>query len=152
MKTLIWVIYSRCRLESVIAKYSIHPQVLWLTFTHTPQNIRFICAGAMPTHNPRKLDSSAKSCNSRFSNRDSNKEAKLLVCSFKYLLYTYLEINTKRLSVVVRFSVVMWYCNSGLPGCPGQDGCPGNLGKTGPLGAPGPKGFRGLNGYPGSQG
>lgn len=51
-----------------------------------------------------------------------------------------------------RFSVVIWYCNLGLPGFPGQDGCPGNIGKPGPLGAPGPKGFKGLNGYPGFPG
>ncbi len=34
--------------------------VRWLTATHTPQNIRFIRAGAVPTHNPRKQDNSAK--------------------------------------------------------------------------------------------
>ncbi len=57
----------RCRLESVIAKYSKHPQpVRWLTATHSPQNIRFIRAGALPEHSPRKQDNSASSCNYRF--------------------------------------------------------------------------------------
>ncbi len=35
---------------------------------------------------PRTEDNSAQSCNSRFSNRDSDKEAKLTDCSFKSLL------------------------------------------------------------------
>ncbi len=40
----------------------------------------------VPTHNQRKQDNSAKISNSRFSNRDGDKEAKLRDCSFKYQL------------------------------------------------------------------
>ncbi len=74
----------RCRLESVIAKYSKHPHRCsdWQTDTHTPQNIRFICAGAVPTHNPRNEDNSASNCNSRFLSRDGDKDAKITDCSF----------------------------------------------------------------------
>ncbi len=50
VKILIWVILPRRRLESVIPKYSIHTGAV--TDTHTPQNIRLICAGAVPEHNP----------------------------------------------------------------------------------------------------
>ncbi len=78
VKILIWVIYTR--LEYVIAKYS--TLVRWLTATHTHQNIRLIRAGAMAEHNPHKKDNSAHSCNSRFSNRDGDKEAKLMDYSF----------------------------------------------------------------------
>ncbi len=42
-----------------------------------------IHAGAVPEYRPRKRDNSAHSCKSRFSNRDSDKEAKLMDCSFK---------------------------------------------------------------------
>ncbi len=76
-----WYIPRR-RLESVIAKYSKYPHRCgdWQTNTHTPQNIGF-----MPCRltTPRMEDNSAKSCNSRFSNRDGDKEAKLMDCSFK---------------------------------------------------------------------
>ncbi len=59
----------------------------WYTaLTHSPQNIRFIRAGAVPEHNPRKEDNSASCCNSRFSNRDGDKEAKPTDCSFKYYI------------------------------------------------------------------
>ncbi len=51
--------------------------LLWLTATHSPQNIRLIRAGAVPTHNPRKRDNSASYCNSRFSNIDGDKEQNL---------------------------------------------------------------------------
>ncbi len=76
-----------CRLESVIAKYSKHPHRCgWLTDTHTPQNIRFIRAEAVPEHSPRKQDNSASNSNSRFSNRDGDKEAKLTDCSFNLII------------------------------------------------------------------
>ncbi len=58
-----------------------------MTATHTLQNIRFIRAGTVLTRNPRKQDNSAHGCNSRFSNRDGDKdgdkETKLTDCSFK---------------------------------------------------------------------
>ncbi len=62
---------------------------MWLTATHSPQNFRFICAGAVPEYSPRKQDNSSSNCNSRFSNRDGDKEAKLTDCSFKILHRTY---------------------------------------------------------------
>ncbi len=74
----------------MIAKYSIHTVydwlLWWLTATHSPQNIRFIRAGAVPEHNPRKEKYSSSSCNSRFSNRDGDKEANLTECSFKIVI------------------------------------------------------------------
>ncbi len=57
--------------------------VRWLTATHSPQNIRFIRAGAVPEYNPRKLDNSASYCNSRFSNIDGDKEQNLRTAALK---------------------------------------------------------------------
>ncbi len=61
--------------------------VQWLTTTHSPQNIRFIRAGAVPEHRittPRTKDISAINCNSRFSNIDGDKEVKVTDCRFKF--------------------------------------------------------------------
>jgi len=71
---------------SVIAKYIVYPHRCsdCLSHTHTPQNIRFIRAGAEPPHNPRKEDNSAHSCNPRFLNRDGDKEAKPTDCCFNW--------------------------------------------------------------------
>ncbi len=52
--SLIWIIFSRRRLESVIPKYSIHTGAVTDSHTYT-SNIRFIRAGAVPTHNPTVL-------------------------------------------------------------------------------------------------
>ncbi len=43
LKDLIWVILSRCRICDSRVQWISTP-VRWLTATHTPQNIRFICA------------------------------------------------------------------------------------------------------------
>ncbi len=48
-----------------------------MTATHSPQNIRFIRAGAVPTHNLRKEDNSACSCNSRFQTEMATKRQNL---------------------------------------------------------------------------
>ncbi len=45
----------------------------WQTATHSPQNNRFIRAGAVPINNPRQEDNSASYCNSRFSNINATK-------------------------------------------------------------------------------
>ncbi len=76
LKFLFGSYIPRRRLESVITSTGFTP-VWWLTATHTPQNIRFIRAGAKPTHNPHYEDNYANNCNSMFSNRDGVKEAKL---------------------------------------------------------------------------
>ncbi len=71
----------------MIAKYRIHTSVVTDSYTYTPQNIRLIRAGAVPEDNPCNEDNSASNCNSRFSNRDGNKEAKLTDCSFNIFDY-----------------------------------------------------------------
>ncbi len=83
LKFLFGSYIPRCRLESVITSTGFTP-VWGLTATHTPQNIRFIRAGSMPTHNTHYEDNYANNCNSMFSNRDGDKEAKLTDFSFKY--------------------------------------------------------------------
>ncbi len=87
VKILIWVIYSKtqARICDCEVQQTSTP-LRWLTATHSPQNIRFIRAEAMPEHNPHKQDNSAHSCNSTFSNRDGDKEAKLTNCSFKLVI------------------------------------------------------------------
>ncbi len=99
LKFLFGSYIPRRRLESVITSTGFTP-VWGLTATHIPQNIRFIRAGAMPTHNTHYEDNYANNCNSMFSNRDGDKEAKLTDFSFKYdtnlsiCPSTYLSINT----------------------------------------------------------
>ncbi len=87
----------------------------WLTATHTLQNIRFIRAGAVPTHNPHKQDNSAKSCNSRFSNRDGDKEAKLMDCSFNWVIKSFIHYiffkNTDRFRKVILEHMILWVFN-----------------------------------------
>ncbi len=63
----------------------------WLTVTHSPQNIRFIRAEAKPEHSPRNQDNSAQSCSSMFSNKDGDKEAKLMDCSFTFT-FTFMHL------------------------------------------------------------
>ncbi len=81
----IWVIYSRRRLESGIAKFSKYPHRCgdWLPHIH----LKTLDSSALEPcrlTNPHKKDNSASSCNSR----DGNKEAKLTDC-FKILYIKY---------------------------------------------------------------
>ncbi len=78
----------RRRLESVILKYSIHTGAVTDRLTHIL--LKTLDSSALEpcrSTTPRTDDNSTHSCNSRFSNRDGDKEAKLMDCSFneKYL-------------------------------------------------------------------
>ncbi len=85
----------RHRLESVIPEYSIHTGAVADRLTHIL--LKTLDSSALePCRNttPRKEDNSAQSWNSRFSNREGDKEAKLTDCSFnsnnwKYILILY---------------------------------------------------------------
>ncbi len=76
--------------ESVIVKNSKHPHRDWQLHIHLK---RFIHAEAVPEYSPRKQDNSAQGCNSRFLNRDGDKEAKLTDCSFNLLNKNLENIN-----------------------------------------------------------
>ncbi len=61
----------------MIPKYSIHTGAVTDSLTH------ILLKTLDSSQPPRTEDNSTQSCNSRFSNRDGDKEAKLTDCSFK---------------------------------------------------------------------
>ncbi len=97
----------------MIAKYRISTPVRWLTATHSPQNIRFICAGARAgaqTH-ARKIIP-LHSCNCRFSNRDGWDQRGKTYAALTWYYYIYygnticLDIST----VLPCFWHLPWSC------------------------------------------
>ncbi len=70
-------------LTLTIWEQSITILILWLTATHSPQNIRLICAGAVPKHNPRKENNSACNCNCRFQTEMVTKRQNLRTAALK---------------------------------------------------------------------
>ncbi len=86
LKLLFGSYIPRRRLESVIAKYSKHPHHCchdWQQHIHlkTLDSLHWSHADAQP--HARTEDNFSSTCNSRFLNRDGDKEAKLMDCSFK---------------------------------------------------------------------
>ncbi len=107
----------RCRLESVIAKYSKYPHRCsdWKLYIH----LKTDSSALEPCRNtdsqpPRKLDNSARTCNSRFSNIEGDKEVKVTDCSFKVLYsifkgWFFMEPYKKVSTAVTSWRILFWY-------------------------------------------
>ncbi len=100
VKILILLYIPRRRLESVITKYRIHTGAVTDRLTHIllkTLDSSTLEPCQLTTHGNE--DNSASNCNSRFSNRDGDKEAKLTDCSFKVSFCTGTYFKVLRLKV-----------------------------------------------------